>query len=448
MSFTAGLRCDDVHVEVRKQLMQDQVFHPLRTELERNGQANGERKLEDMIHRILKEKSGPTTVLEVFFTDGSAIKFFKQMDAIDKHENFESFLSEKLRNLELLDNRDNRYYIGTLRNQAGNFSTRKLNLTADGKMQLFLNGNGPLEVAMRNAVGKPWLEKLVHLENEVRRQRMEYNKEHAQKRALSTEYFNDQLQCMMGQGISESVARMKLRNHARYTYQALLPVFKSGTDAVLCAQDDKLSVQDALLCAQGRDDEVSIGPVELKKRRATVKNVTDRGTQIFHSRQADIRYQEHLLMTQGVDALEAAKIVAQQSKDSGCYVFKDRDGAPLPPKEQADLYFNKNKDLAVWKQMSVMAQMQPLALPPTPARAFPQQESPPPPPPQQSEGGSGRILQHMQVTGVKRRLAVSDRTQTDDPFDASNIEGPSSSEPLAGPSSSGAPGIRRYKNRT
>ena len=90
-----------------------------------------------------------------------------------------------------------------------------------------------------------------------------------------------------------------------------MPAFKSGTDAVLCAQDDKLSVQDALLCAQGRDDEVSIGPVELKKRRATVKSVTERGTQIFHSRQADIRYQEHLLMTQGVDALEAAKIVAQ-----------------------------------------------------------------------------------------------------------------------------------------
>jgi hypothetical protein len=35
---------------------------------------------------------------------------------------------------------------------------------------------------------------------------MEYNKEHAQKRALSTEYFKDQLQCMMGQGIPESVA--------------------------------------------------------------------------------------------------------------------------------------------------------------------------------------------------------------------------------------------------
>jgi hypothetical protein len=135
--------------------MQDQAFHPLRTELERNGQRNGERKLEDMIHRILKEKSGPTTVLKVFFADGSAINNFKQMDAIDEHENFESFLSEKLRNLELLDNRDERYYIGTLRYQAGNFSTRKLNLIADGKMQLFLNGNGPLEVAMRNAVDKP-----------------------------------------------------------------------------------------------------------------------------------------------------------------------------------------------------------------------------------------------------------------------------------------------------
>ena len=124
-------------------------------------------------------------------------------------------------------------------------------------------------------------------------------------------------------------------------------------------------------------------------------------------------------MTQGVDALETAKIVAQQSKDSGCYVFKDRDGAPLPPKEQADLYFNKNKDLAVWKQMSAMAQMQPLALPPTPARTLPQQESPPPPP-QQSEGGSGRSLQHLQVTGVKRGLAVSDSPKTDDSFDTSN----------------------------
>ena len=84
-------------------------------------------------------------------------------------------------------------------------------------------------------------------------------------------------------------------------------------------------------------------------------------------------------MTQGVDALEAAKIVAQQSKDSGCYVFKDRDGAPLPPKEQADLYFNKNKDLAVWKQMSVMTQMQPLLhfLRP-PLVPSPRKSSPPP----------------------------------------------------------------------
>jgi len=83
-------------------------------------------------------------------------------------------------------------------------------------------------------------------------------------------------------------------------------------------------------------------------------------------------------MTQVVDELETTKIVAQQNKESGCYVFKDRDGAPLSPKEQTDLYFNKNKDFTVWKQMSVMAQMQPLALPPTPARTFPQQESPPP----------------------------------------------------------------------
>ncbi len=132
--------------------------------------------------------------------------------------------------------------------------------------------------------------------------------------------------------------------------------------------------------------------------------------------------------------------------------LEDRNGASLPPKEQADLSANKDKDLAVWKQMSVrmsvMAQIKPPAISPTPARTFPQQESPPPPPPQQSEGGSGRSLQHLQVTGVKRRLPVSDRAYTDDPFDVSNFEGPTSSEPLAGPSSSGAQGIRHNNNRT
>jgi len=73
---------------------------------------------------------------------------------------------------------------------------------------------------------------------------------------------------------------MKLGNHARYTYQALLPAFKSGTDAVLWAQDDKLSVQDALLCAQGRDDEVLLALLSLK-RGVQLSRVSRKGVRKF-----------------------------------------------------------------------------------------------------------------------------------------------------------------------
>ena len=435
-SFRAGVRSDNVHVEVRKKLMRDSDSRHLRTDLELHVPGNGDRALEDILVTMLKAKNGPKTVLTVFFNDGSAMEFFKLMAFLVKSVDFVSFSSEKMRNLELLDNSDNRYYIGRLRNKAGNFSQHNLKLTVDGKMQVFLNGNGPLEVAMRNAVGKSWLEKCVNLENEEKRQRMEYNKEHAQLRSLSQEYFNDQLKMMVDQGDDLSSAKMKLRSVARLDYQALVPVFKSGTDAKLCA-NDQLSEQDALKCAEGRDNEVSIGPEGLKILRKTVKSVADSGTQIFHMRQGDIRFQASLLMKQGVDPFEAHQIVSQQCRASGWGVFKDRDGKPLPPKEQADLYFNKNKDLEGWKQTSMMPQIQPPALPPTPGRTFGQQESLPPPPPQHSPLGSGRSVP---VTGAKRRLAVGDSAYPDDPFDTCNMEGPSTSR--------GTPGWRRYQKRT
>ena len=60
-------------------------------------------------------------------------------------------------------------YSGNLRTQKGDITSRlgTVTLTAEGKMQLFLNGNGALEIALRNEVGKRWIEKLVRKEHKM-----------------------------------------------------------------------------------------------------------------------------------------------------------------------------------------------------------------------------------------------------------------------------------------
>jgi hypothetical protein len=154
---------------------------------------------------------------------------------------------------------------------------------------------------------------------------MEYNKEHAQERALSTEYFKDQLQCMMGQGIPESVARMKLGNTLAIRTKHFCPPLRVAP--MRCFVCRTTSSQCRMLSCVPRDGTTKCLLALLSLKR-------------------------------GVQPSRVSRIGV--CKLRGCYVFKDRDGAPLPPKEQADLYFNKNKELAVWKQMSVMTQMQPL----------------------------------------------------------------------------------------
>ena len=76
-SFRAGVRSDNVHVEVRKKLMRDSDSRHLRTDLELHVPGNGDRALEDILVTMLKAKNGPKTVLTVFFNDGSAMEFFK-----------------------------------------------------------------------------------------------------------------------------------------------------------------------------------------------------------------------------------------------------------------------------------------------------------------------------------------------------------------------------------
>jgi len=51
-------------------------------------------------------------------------------------------------------------------------------------MQLFLNGHGALEIALRNEVGKRWIEKLVRMEQEEKNLRDDHNEDLKEKRSL------------------------------------------------------------------------------------------------------------------------------------------------------------------------------------------------------------------------------------------------------------------------
>ena len=62
---------------------------------------------------------------------------------------------------------------------------------------------------------------------------MEYNEELAEKRQLSTDQYHCMLKTMTDNGMESGSAKAALRGSAREMYKAILPGFKSGTDAVL-----------------------------------------------------------------------------------------------------------------------------------------------------------------------------------------------------------------------
>ena len=209
----------------------------------------------------------------------------------------------------------------------GDYSAHKLELTAAGKMQLLLNGNGDLEIALRNEVGNRWIEKLVEMEREEREVRIGYNKELDGQRSEVLEMHHLQVDLLKRRGMPDASAKAQVRNSNKTLYGALLPDFKSAADAVLVAHG-KLAVEDAVKFKEGNKDKMSISYQQLKDERGTVKNVSMYGTRVMASRLKDMKFQAARLMLKNdmLSPAKAHKVVAQHAAENEQWVFRDEEG--------------------------------------------------------------------------------------------------------------------------
>jgi len=229
---------DKIHLEVRDEFLKEETTHKV-LELARTDQ----RSMEHWIDNMLAQPSGPQNVLRVLYEDGNAKEFFKLLKSIEGEasnaaRDFYELVSDKLSDLARLDNHDKRYFEGSLYTKAGGFPKipSQVKLTASGKMQLLLHGTGPLETALRNVVAKPWIEKLVLMERQEKSWRMEFNDSLAETRFLSTATGNSMKETMILNGMTESSAKSTIRGSQPKLNKAILPGFKSATNALLCAE--------------------------------------------------------------------------------------------------------------------------------------------------------------------------------------------------------------------
>jgi hypothetical protein len=211
-------------------------------------------------------------------------------------EQRQAFLQEKIPHLQALEseNHAGRYYNGALRNDKGETSKsvlKQLTLTAAGKNQLLLNGNGAVEIALRDVVGRKFFERVLAMEEKEKQVRGDYNETLNGTREEGTALFHNMVEFQMDHhNVPEEKAKSIVRACTRTLYKPMVPDFKSAGDANLVA-NDKLSIQDALRCKEGREDELTIPKEELQTLRKSYNCVSDQGTRIFHARLADMRFQ-------------------------------------------------------------------------------------------------------------------------------------------------------------
>ena len=349
MPRTINLSTTNLHTKIKNDLNNELTSAQNSSEVKRV--FGKQRFAEGLIQSLLSKPSGPERALRVYYEDGSLKEFLNLLVEMEREtsgdRDFRAMRDEKVSQLENLDNRDERYFVGNLRNKVGGGITTQLGrviLTAEGKNQLFLTGGGDLEVAFRNQMGKSFIEKVHKRFTDLQQNTMHYNKELAKDRALNAAHFHVQVETMLQDpSISKKSAHAVARNQTKPLYQGLLQPsgLKSATDAVLVARD-KLPVDDALLCGQNRESEVSVGKDRLKQLRSTVKLPQNDGTRLLHSHLGDMRYRVCRLMQRDHNIQEATKIVVQQAKDNQTYVLRDAHGKIEPAEVFAKEYFDRD----------------------------------------------------------------------------------------------------------
>jgi len=241
-------------------------------------------------------------------------------------------------------------------------------------MQLLLNGNGPVEIALRDVVGKRFFQRVVEMFRAEKQVRGEYSKALADERQDGTNLFHKMVFFQTEDlHVPEAKAKSIVRACTRTLYKPLTPDFKSATDAVLCA-NGKLKIEDAKKAKDGKENEMSISPDELRKARKSYNCVSDQGTRLFHSRLAVMRLEAQVLMHEdGLPAKEAHEIVAKDIQESGIFTPKDSRGKPRPPEFQAKINYDKEYDLDLFRAESKGADPRALPSPPGPPLPKPPQ---------------------------------------------------------------------------
>ena len=332
-------------------MINDDLQHERVDDVQLRSVFGDQRVIEGWVELFLAKPSGPKKALELLYDKGpfrAAVRFISYMEdkASGTPRTFEELEEQKIRSLAILDNHDERYYRGNLRNP------RNVKLTAEGKQQLFLNGDGAVEIALRNVMGKRFVEYVQQAHEDLKHKIKDYNQALESERGLSSEHFHAQVaHAQEAQGLSKASAKAAVQNADRHVYGALLKPagFNSGTDAVLCAKGI-LSEQDAILCGQKRAAEVSIGKEALADERHKVKSVANEGTRVLHSHKNDIRYRA-LRLQKGDPTLSTAKamqIIERQAIENETYVLRDANGNKESPFEHAKAYFDKESDFELY----------------------------------------------------------------------------------------------------
>ena len=184
------MRTDNVHVKVR-QMINDDLQHERVDDVQLRSVFGDQRVIEGWVELFLATPSGPKKALELLYDEGSfraAVKFISDMDkASGTPRTFDELEEQKIRSLAILDNHDERYYRGNLKNP------RNVKLTVEGKQQLFLNGDGAVEIALRNVMGKRFIECVQQEYEDHKRKIKDYNQALESERGLSTEHFHAQV---------------------------------------------------------------------------------------------------------------------------------------------------------------------------------------------------------------------------------------------------------------
>lgn len=260
---------------------------------------------------------------------GDAMSYMKII-AESSNRKVTDILEEKIKPIEDLDNTGDQYYSGKLRNSKGQIDLRSVQFTPLGKGQLLLNGNGPLEIALRDASVKGYIVNSAINDLEV------CNK-------AANEIADKKRKCLI-----ENKNAWKVRNQTAYNQMGMDANKAQGAGA----NSDKIlykaftqgntTAQQAVQMGKRNATEAELdNPTPDLARKVRNTRVSKEGTNYFYQATAMLRIQaEFVSQHSNLPIAVASQLVAKDAKEKGSYLVKEQDPqdenrlVPRPQQEQ------------------------------------------------------------------------------------------------------------------